>query len=289
MRGGEHRRPAGWKWLARLYPRRPNPHRSRSGALGQRVRPARGGGDSPHQHRSRRGPLRLRSGDDEGGGRGGERAGDRLRWGGQLRARGGCPGSRRSGGGVGGRHRPRRHHHGARDKALSFEKGHSGEAGGMKDEASTLMQAVAEVARRAGDVALSHFRKSLTIETKRDGTPVTVADREAESCARQWIEARFPEDGILGEEHGVHLPNAKRRWILDPIDGTKTFVRGVPLWGTLVAVAQGEEILAGAAYFPAVSEALVAAPGHGCWWSGARCSVSTISDLRSATVLVTDD
>lgn len=159
----------------------------------------------------------------------------------------------------------------------------------MKDEASTLMQAVAEVARRAGDVALSHFRKSLTIETKRDGTPVTVADREAEERAREWIEARFPDDGILGEELGTHKPNAERRWILDPIDGTRTFVRGVPLWGTLVAVAKGEEILAGAAHFPAVGEALVAAPGHGCWWNGARCAVSAVADLAAATALITDD
>lgn len=159
----------------------------------------------------------------------------------------------------------------------------------MKDEAGTLMQAVAEVARRAGDVALSHFRKALAVETKRDGTPVTAADRDAETRAREWIETRFPEDGILGEEFGAHLPNAERRWILDPIDGTKTFVRGVPLWGTLVAVAKGEEILAGAAYFPAVGEALVAAPGHGCWWNGTRCSVSSVADLHSATALVTDD
>jgi histidinol phosphatase-like enzyme (inositol monophosphatase family) len=159
----------------------------------------------------------------------------------------------------------------------------------MKDEASTLMQAAAEVARRAGDVALSHFRKALTVETKRDGTPVTVADRDAEARAREWIEARFPEDGILGEEFGTHRPNAPRRWILDPIDGTKSFVRGVPLWGTLVAVAKGEEILAGAACFPAVGEALVAAPGHGCWWNGTRCAVSQVAELKAATALITDD
>jgi histidinol phosphatase-like enzyme (inositol monophosphatase family) len=159
----------------------------------------------------------------------------------------------------------------------------------MKDEASTLMQAAAEVARRAGDVALSHFRKTLTIETKRDGTPVTFADREAEALAREWIEARFPEDGILGEEFGTHQPNAPRRWILDPIDGTHTFVRGVPLWGTLVAIAQGEEILAGAACFPAVGEALVAARGHGCWWNGTRCAVSRVAELKAATALITDD
>lgn len=159
----------------------------------------------------------------------------------------------------------------------------------MKDEASTLMQAAAELARRAGEVALSHFRKALSVETKRDGTPVTIADREAEARAREWIEARFPDDGILGEELGVHLPNASRRWILDPIDGTKSFVRGVPLWGTLVAVATGEEVLAGAAHFPAVGESLVAAPGHGCWWNGARCSVSAVASLESATALITDD
>src|SRR5215470_13815555 len=159
----------------------------------------------------------------------------------------------------------------------------------MKDEASTLMQAAAEVARRAGEVALSHFRKSLTIETKHDGTPVTNADREAEARAREWIEARFPEDGILGEELGAHNPNAPRRWILDPIDGTKSFMRGVPLWGTLVAVAKGEEVLAGAANFPAVGEALVAAPGHGCWWNGAKCAVSAVADLSAATAVATDE
>src|SRR5262247_4139821 len=159
----------------------------------------------------------------------------------------------------------------------------------MKDEAGTLMQAVADVARRAGDVALSHFRKALAVETKRDGTPVTAADREAETRAREWIEARFPEDGILGEELGAHLPNAERRWILDPIDGTKTFVRGVPLWGTLVAVCEGETVLAGAACFPAVDELIGAAPGLGCWWNGSRARVSQVAELEASTVLTTDD
>ena len=82
---------------------------------------------------------------------------------------------------------------------------------------------------------------------------------------------------------------ARRRWILDPIDGTKSFVRGVPLWGTLVALAEGEEVLAGAAYFPAVGELVCAAPGEGCWWNDARCAVSAIDSLGGATVLTTDD
>ncbi len=151
------------------------------------------------------------------------------------------------------------------------------------------VEAAAEVARLAGNVALGRFRKRFTIEWKADGTPVTDADRGAESKAREWIESHFPGDGILGEEFGTTRPEAARRWILDPIDGTKTFVRGVPLWGTLVAVAQGEEILCGAAYFPAVGEELVAAPGRGCWWNGARSKVSQVDRLGSATLLITDE
>ena len=152
-----------------------------------------------------------------------------------------------------------------------------------------LMDAAAEVARRAGDVALGFFRQGVSVESKEDGTPVTVADRTAERAAREWLEARFPQDGILGEEFGETRPDARRRWILDPIDGTKTFVRGVPLWGTLVGVAEGERILAGAAYFPAVGELLVAAPGQGCLWNGKPTRVSQVAELSQATVLATDE
>ena len=76
---------------------------------------------------------------------------------------------------------------------------------------------------------------------------------------------------------------------MDPIDGTKSFVRGVPLWGTLIAVAEGETVLAGAAYFPPVGELLAAAPGEGCWWNGERCRVSDVARLEEATVLTTDE
>jgi histidinol phosphatase-like enzyme (inositol monophosphatase family) len=154
---------------------------------------------------------------------------------------------------------------------------------------SVLLHAVAEVARLAGAVALRHFRSAgLEVEAKADGSPVTVADRSAEAAAREWIEARFPRDGILGEEFGLARPEARRRWVLDPIDGTKSFVRGVPLWGTLVAVLEGEKVLAGAAAFPAVDELVAAAPGQGCWWNGARCRVSSVASLDEALVLTTD-
>jgi histidinol-phosphatase len=127
------------------------------------------------------------------------------------------------------------------------------------------------------------------VETKSDGSPVTIADRSAEQAARAWIERYFPDDGIVGEELGVTHRDAARRWILDPIDGTKTFVRGVPLWGTLVAACEGDEVLAGAAYFPALGEMLVAARGTGCWWNGARSRVSEVATLGGATVLTTDE
>jgi len=158
----------------------------------------------------------------------------------------------------------------------------------MNDQRAVLMEAVGEVARTAGRAALRHFNASVSVERKGDGSPVTIADKNAEERAREWIERRFPHDGIVGEEFGAVRPNAPRRWIIDPVDGTKSFIRGVPLWGTLVAVCERNEILAGAAYFPALDEMLAAALGCGAWWNGVRCHVSTVSSLDHAAVLTTD-
>jgi len=154
---------------------------------------------------------------------------------------------------------------------------------------SEFLEAVADVARVAGDVALGHFQKGIAIEWKADGSPVTAADRGAEQAARDWIARRYPTHGILGEEQGETRVGASHRWIIDPIDGTKTFVRGVPLWGTLIAIASGDTVIAGAAYFPAVGELIAAAPGAGCWWNGSRCHVSRVASLADATVLTTDE
>ncbi len=155
-----------------------------------------------------------------------------------------------------------------------------------------LLNAVSEVARIAGDVAVSYFdqarRSALSIEIKGDGSPVTAADRAAESTAREWIERRFSADGIVGEELGVVRPTASRRWFIDPIDGTKSFVRGVPLWGTLIAVAEGDAVLAGAIYCAAAGELVAAATGRGAWWNGVRCTVSQEARLERATVLATE-
>ena len=150
------------------------------------------------------------------------------------------------------------------------------------------MQAAAEVARVTGGNALKYYRAGIAVERKGDGSEVTAADRESEQMARAWIERRFPDDGILGEEFGETRPRARRRWVLDPIDGTKTFVRGVPLWGTLVAVVEGDDVLAGAVYIPALGELVAAGRGCGAWHNGARCRVSNVTELSRATVSTTD-
>lgn len=152
----------------------------------------------------------------------------------------------------------------------------------------SYMQATGELARFAGDNAMRFFGSALEIESKKDGSPVTEADRSTEKLAREWVESRFPGDGIVGEEFGSSRPDAARQWIIDPIDGTKSFVRGVPLWGTLVAVMAGESVLAGAAFFPAIGEIIVAGAGEGCWWNSKRCSVSEVAELTAATVLSSD-
>ena len=154
---------------------------------------------------------------------------------------------------------------------------------------SLLLQAAADVAQIAARTAMQWYGTGVDVEIKGDGSPVTIADREAERVAREWIATHFPDDGVQGEEFGVYRPEARRQWILDPIDGTKAFVRGVPLWGTLIACCEGDTVLAGAACYPAVNELVAAAAGEGCWWNGVRTYVSPIDTLSRATALVTDD
>jgi histidinol-phosphatase len=158
-----------------------------------------------------------------------------------------------------------------------------------QERQSTLLEAAGELAQYAAAVAVRLYQTSVHVETKGDGSPVTIADRNAELAARDWLQQRFPNDGVLGEEFPEYNAGAKRRWILDPIDGTKAFVRGVPLWGTLVACCEGDTVLAGAACYPVVNELVVAAPGEGCWWNGSRASVSGVSDFSFATALTTSE
>src|ERR1017187_6754452 len=112
-----------------------------------------------------------------------------------------------------------------------------------------------EIARGAGEITLKYFNKpGLEIITKSDSSPVTRADRESEEYLRKRIREHFPDDKILGEEFGEDGTDGLRRWILDPIDGTKSFVHGVPLYGVMIALEDSDTITHGCVYFPALNE-----------------------------------
>ena len=134
-------------------------------------------------------------------------------------------------------------------------------------------------AYEAGRLTLGYFgTEAARPEFKADDTPVTVADREAERLIRGRIEARYPKHAILGEEFGeTRRPDSDYLWILDPIDGTKSFVRGVPLYGVLIGLQIDGVCEVGAAYFPALDEMICAATGEGCYLNGRKACVSTRS------------
>ena len=151
------------------------------------------------------------------------------------------------------------------------------------NEARLLLEAAQELARRTGMVAKRHFRTTLTVESKRDGSPVTAADRAAEEAARDWVMSRFPEDGILGEEFEAHRPEAPRRWIIDPIDGTQNFVRHIPIWAVLIALEEDGAITAGVIHEPVSGHLYTARRGQGAHLDGAPIHVSPVTTLAEAT------
>jgi histidinol-phosphatase len=121
-------------------------------------------------------------------------------------------------------------------------------------------------AREAGDLTLKYYRREdLNVETKKDNTPVTMADRQAELLLRERIAAAFPDDSIFGEEYPEQPGTSGFRWILDPIDGTKSFIHGVPLYGTLIGVEFEKRSVLGVIRIPAQDECVYAAKGQGAW------------------------
>jgi len=124
-----------------------------------------------------------------------------------------------------------------------------------------------DAARRAGELILRYYQNpDLAIELKSDESPVTAADRGAEQLLRELIAAAFPHDGVLGEEFGESRGTSGFRWILDPVDGTKSFVHGVPLFGTLIGLELGPDCVAGVCRIPAMEEVVYASRGAGSWW-----------------------
>lgn len=159
----------------------------------------------------------------------------------------------------------------------------------MSQQLRTYFDFITETAFLAGRLTLGYFQSGVRPEAKADASPVTVADRQAEALIRERIEQYFPGHAIIGEEQGVkEAAGAKERWIIDPIDGTKSFVRGVPLYGVLIGLEIAGRVEVGAAYFPALDEMVAAASGLGCWWNGRPARVAEMSELKQAVLSYTD-
>lgn len=134
-------------------------------------------------------------------------------------------------------------------------------------ELSQRLEFAISVSREAEKFILSYYLSpDLVVDQKRDHTPVTAADRGAEELIRDRIARRFPDDGVFGEEFGETAGRNTVRWVLDPVDGTKAFIHGVPLFGTLIGLEADGELLAGVCRMPALNEVIYGAKGLGAWW-----------------------
>jgi histidinol-phosphatase len=159
----------------------------------------------------------------------------------------------------------------------------------MPESLSTYYDFLVETIYLAGRLTLGYYQSGVRADMKADDTPVTVADRLSEELIRGRIEKRFPEHAIVGEEFGAkETEGASHRWFIDPIDGTKSFIHGVPLYAVLIGLEIEGQVKVGAAYFPALDEMLSAASGLGCWWNGRRAHVSPVTRLDQAVVVFTD-
>ena len=160
----------------------------------------------------------------------------------------------------------------------------------MSDSPTELAELL-EIARRAaviaGEVIMPLYESGTTVELKSDRTPVTLADRNAEEAIRAFLAKECPGHGIIGEEFGETQGDGRYRWILDPIDGTKSFIHHVPLFGTLVALERDGEPVVGVIACHAVGETVSAATGLGAWLNGKRAYVSKTATLAEATVSMT--
>ncbi|VVD73250.1 histidinol-phosphate phosphatase [Pandoraea pneumonica] len=153
------------------------------------------------------------------------------------------------------------------------------------------LQALSDFAELLADevrpLSLGWFRRRLDIDVKADESPVTIADRNVEQALRRRIAEQFPEHGILGEEFGAAHADAEFVWSIDPIDGTRSFISGFPLWGTLLAVTHRGTPVVGVIDMPVQAERWVGRLRQGAWLNGSACRTSDVTRLSDATVYAT--
>lgn len=141
------------------------------------------------------------------------------------------------------------------------------------------------MADEAAKVIRRHFRTGLQVETKRDNSPVTMADRGAEEVIRDLMRKHTPDYGIIGEEFGNQTGSSEREWVIDPIDGTKAFIHGVPLFGTMLALLEKGKAVLGVIQLPALGHILHATAGGGAWVDGQPAHVSQVATLEESLIL----
>lgn len=158
----------------------------------------------------------------------------------------------------------------------------------MADSLRDLLGFAQHIAWEAGRSTLGHYQRTLSVDVKDDASPVTIADRQAEEIMRRAIALRYPDHDVQGEEFGDDRKGSSHRWILDPIDGTRSFITGVPLYSTLVGLEIDGEVAVGVVYFPALDEMVAAGTGLGCTWNGRPVQVSKVKRLDEALLVYTD-
>ena len=149
------------------------------------------------------------------------------------------------------------------------------------------LEVAQRIADEAGRLALENRAKGFESEIKSDDSPVTSADRANERLITTRLKEAFPDDGLLGEEGADRESTNGRRWIIDPIDGTKSFIRGVPTWGVMLALEQEDKVVAGACNLPAIGELYSAAAGLGAFCNGQRIHCSTVGKIEQAMLCMT--
>jgi len=155
-------------------------------------------------------------------------------------------------------------------------------------EREEILEHAIDIARVGGKQTLQYFNKSIAIDRKKDQSPVTIADKEAEKAMRKRLNELHPDHGVIGEEFGRSNPGSPVQWIFDPIDGTRSFIHGVPLYTTLVGVVVDGVPIAGVIYAPVVDELCEGGKGLGARLNGSTISVRNCESLDNATFLSTD-
>ena len=144
-----------------------------------------------------------------------------------------------------------------------------------------------ELADKSGSYIAENFSKDISVDYKKDNSPVTLIDKNTEEMLREAIMKKFPSHGIIGEEHGVHNPDAEFVWVLDPIDGTKSFITKVPLFGTLIGLTYQKQPILGLINQPILKERIVG-DNNVCLFNGKQVKASNKTDLKGITLLTSD-